>query len=159
MALLRPCPTGGGPAVPLFSPPSRARRRCDARSDSPVTQILRRVGLCLVTAGACACVTTWRAQPDVLRAALAPREQVRIWARGQDHRVHGVRVVGDSVVAVPFLRPPSCDSCAVRFALREVDSVQVRVVDRRGSITAAIVTGVIVIPLLYYMSELRGMKD
>lgn len=119
----------------------------------------RRVGFCLLAAGACACVTTWRARPDVLRTALAPRDQVRIWARGQDHRVHGVRVVGDSVIAVPFFRPPSCDSCAFRFALREVDSVQVSVVDRRGSITAAIVTAVVVIPLLYYLSELRGMKD
>jgi hypothetical protein len=129
------------------------------RLPGSVTGLARRIGLCLVTAGACACVKTWRARPDVLGTALAPREQVRIWARGLGHRVHGVRVVGDSVFAVPYFRPPSCDSCAVRLALSDVDSVQVRVPDRRGSITAAVVTAVVVIPLLYYMSQLQGLKD
>lgn len=72
------------------------------------------------------------------RAALSPppdtREQVRLWVHGQAYQVHAVRVSGDSVTAVPFFRPPACDSCALRFALRDIDSVQVRAFDRDKTI-------------------------
>ena len=119
----------------------------------------RRAARFLLLATLCACVNTWQARPGVLAGPLGPRERARLWVRGQGHELHGIRVVGDSVVAVPFFRPPSCDSCALRFALRDVDSVQVLVADQRATITAAVLATVLLVPLLYYLSQLRGMAD
>jgi len=65
--------------------------------------------------------------------------------RGEVYQVHGVQVHGDSVTAVSFIRPPTCDSCALRFGRTEVDSVQVRAIEWRRSIVAAIVLA----PVLY----------
>jgi len=117
-----------------------------------------RAWLCAAAVAAGGC-STWRARPDVLRPDLGEREQVRIWKGGEVWRVHGVRVVGDSVLAVPYWKPPACDSCALRFPREAVDSVQVLVPDTRRSIVAAVITTVIVVPLLYWMGQLAGMKD
>jgi hypothetical protein len=87
----------------------------------------------------------WRGRDGVLGQSLAPRAQVRLWVRGTVHQVHGVRVVGDSVTAVPFIRPLACDSCALRVALHDIDSVQVRAFDRDKSIFMAI----LVTPMVY----------
>ncbi len=81
---------------------------------------------------------TWQGRPHVLESPLGRRDQVRLWVRGEAHQVHGVSVNGDSVIAVPFLRPPGCDSCALRFARADIDSVQVRATDWRASLFAAI---------------------
>jgi hypothetical protein len=67
--------------------------------------------------------------------------------RGNAHQVHGVLVVGDSVTAVPFIRPPDCDSCALRVALHDVDSVQVRAFDRDKSMFMA----VLMMPVVYFI--------
>ncbi len=87
-------------------------------------------------AGGCA---TWQGRPRALDGPLGRRDQVRLWVRGEAHQVHGVTVQGDSVIAVPFTRPPSCDSCALRFARADIDSVQVRATDWRASLFAVIV--------------------
>ncbi len=100
----------------------------------------RRLRLLVVAAwaaGASGCAT-WQGRPHVLETPLGRRDQVRLWARGEAHQVHGVVVRGDSVIAVPFTRPPTCDSCALRFALADVDSVQVRATDWRASLFAAV---------------------
>ena len=54
------------------------------------------------------------------------------------------------MIAVSFIRPPTCDSCALRFARTEIDSVQVRAFDWRRSIVAAIIYA----PILYLLSLL-----
>jgi hypothetical protein len=87
----------------------------------------------------------WRGRPGVLSGSPAPRAQMRLWVRGTVHQVHGVRVAGDSLTAVPFIRRPDCDSCALHLALRDIDSVQVRAFDRDKSIFMAI----LMTPLLY----------
>ena len=87
----------------------------------------------------------WRSRADALAAPLAPRAAVRLWVRGDAHTVHGVRVAGDSLAAVPDDPPPLCAGCALRLALRDVDSAQVRRPDRGASLVAAIVAA----PLLY----------
>ena len=97
---------------------------------------------------------TWQGRPEVLARSLGPRDQVRIWARGSGYQVHGVQVRGDSVVGVPFIRPPTCDSCALRFARSEVDSVQVRAFDWRRSVVAAILAA----PLVYGLYQWGGMS-
>lgn len=58
---------------------------------------------------------------------------------GRRHQVHALRITADSLVAVPYFRSPACDSCAVRFALRDVDSIRVRGTSVRRSIAAGIV--------------------
>jgi hypothetical protein len=78
---------------------------------------------------------------------------VRLWVRGEGHQVHGVQLRGDSVIAVSFIRSPTCDSCALRFARTDVDSVQVRAFEWRRSIVAAIVLAP-VLYLFYLMSQI-----
>ena len=113
----------------------------------------RRRLMTVVWALSVAACATWQGRPNVLAAPLAPRQQVRLWVHGVGHQVHGVQVRGDSVSAVPFIRPPSCDSCAMRYARSAVDSVQVRAFDWRRSLVAAIV----VAPLIIGLYALGGM--
>ncbi len=103
-----------------------------------------------LSTSACA---TWQGRAHVLESGLEQRDQVRVWVRGEGHQVHGVQVRGDSVTAVPFIRPPTCDSCALRFALTDIDSVQVRATDWRRSLVAAIILAPVVY-LVYLMSQL-----
>jgi len=96
---------------------------------------------------------TWQGRPHVLESPLGQRDQVRLWVRGEGHQVHGVQVRGDSVIAVPFIRPPECDTCAVRFARADVDSVQVWATDWRGSLFGAIAWAP-ALYLLYVLSQI-----
>jgi hypothetical protein len=70
--------------------------------------------------------------------------------RGEAHQVHGVRLLGDTVIAVPFDQPPTCDSCALRFARADIDSVQVRASTWGPSLAGAIAMA----PFIYLMYEL-----
>ncbi|HXY68940.1 MAG TPA: hypothetical protein VEH62_05790 [Gemmatimonadales bacterium] len=96
---------------------------------------------------------SWQGRQHVLDGPLDPRDQVRLWVRGHGHQVHGVRVQRDSVIAVPFIRPPDCDSCAIRVARAAVDSVQVRATDWRASVFAAILWAPVVY-LFYTLSQI-----
>ena len=78
---------------------------------------------------------------------------MRLWVRGEGYQVHGVQLRGDSVMAVSFIRPPTCDSCALRFARTDIDSGQVRAIEWRRSIVAAIVLAP-VLYLLYLASQI-----
>jgi hypothetical protein len=49
------------------------------------------------------------------------RRTVLAFDVGMKHvQLHAVRFTADSVSGVPWLQPPSCDSCRVSFALRDV---------------------------------------
>jgi hypothetical protein len=101
----------------------------------------RFVGLALplgaaVTLAAC---TAWYNRPGAMKHDFARREQAEVWVRGRRHQVHAIRITPDSLVAVPYFRSPACDSCAVRFALRDVDSIRVRGTSTGRSIVAGIV--------------------
>jgi len=48
-----------------------------------------------------------------------------LWTRGHAYEVHALRMFGESLVAVPFWKPPSCDTCSIRLSLAEIDSVRV----------------------------------
>ncbi len=100
--------------------------------------VLRGIAAAALAAGAASCAS-WQGRPHVLDSPLGSRDQVRLWVRGEAHQVHGVRVTTDSVTAVPFIRAPSCDSCALRFARTDVDSVQVRATDWRKTVFAVLV--------------------
>jgi hypothetical protein len=73
--------------------------------------------------------------------------------------VHGVRVVGDSVWAVPYWKPPDCDSCTVRIARSAIDSVRTHTTDDVRSAVAVGVVAVLLGIVLWLFSGLAGMKD
>jgi hypothetical protein len=70
--------------------------------------------------------TAWRLAPDRLDTPVPIREPVEIWSQGRNSIVHGVRLRGDTVRAVPRHRHPECDTCAIFFPLSEIDSVRSR---------------------------------
>ena len=51
------------------------------------------------------------------------RQRAQVWRGGRAVVWHAVRVSGDSHSGVPFVHPPSCDSCRIGLPLAEVDSV------------------------------------
>src|SRR2546422_5785837 len=82
--------------------------------------------LALLLGAAC---TTWGHDRgrDVLAQPIPERRPLEVWSDGTRYDVHGVRVVGDSVVMVPHWKPPACDSCRIVLPRAAVDSVRVRV--------------------------------
>jgi hypothetical protein len=70
--------------------------------------------------------------------------------------VHGVRVVGDSVWAVPYWKSPRCDSCAVRLARSAIDSVRVQVTD---DVRSGIAVGVGTLLLLFTLWLYHGLAS
>lgn len=73
-------------------------------------------------AGAC---HSWVTDRQALGRPIPERARVLLWTHGEDREVHGVRVRGDSIIAVPYWLPPDCDSCSVRLPLTAVDSIQI----------------------------------
>lgn len=72
------------------------------------------------------------------------RQQFRVWVDGHSHRMHGVWLDGDSIIGVPYLRPPTCVSCRVGFNLREVSRVETQGISQiRSAFFLAAVGGVI----------------
>src|SRR5258705_10575094 len=81
-----------------------------------------RVGLVALST-LCACAG-WQRLETASDTTLAPRQQGQGW-RGSHARVlHAVRLSGDSLVGVPFQKPPSCDSCRIAIARSDVDSLR-----------------------------------
>jgi len=66
---------------------------------------------------------------------------VQLWVGAHAYVMHGLTLSGDSLRAVPYLKPPTCDSCAMTLAVRDVDSVRVQAVDsEKARLAAALVT-------------------
>ena len=82
--------------------------------------IVRSVMLVLVLTG-CA---VWSRSEEPLPQPESPRERMQLWVSGRAHNVHGVRIANDSISAVPMWKPVACDTCRVRFAVAQVDSVR-----------------------------------
>ena len=77
--------------------------------------------LSLSTAGCAA----WHTEPvATLRNSHGVRDQLQLWVHGRAYALHGVRPVNDSVYGIPLHQPPACDSCALHFAVKDVDSVR-----------------------------------
>lgn len=66
----------------------------------------------------------WQRIDLPLDTTLARRQQVQVWRRNQATVVHAVRVTPESISWVPFVQPPSCDSCVVTFPRAQVDSLR-----------------------------------
>jgi hypothetical protein len=79
---------------------------------------------------------------------LPVRRQVRIWQHNHAVIVHSVRVRGDSLSGVPYIKPPSCDSCRIAFALSAIDSIQSGNTEQNyflimGAVGAFVVLGIV----------------
>jgi hypothetical protein len=72
--------------------------------------------------------------------------------------MHGVTLIGDSLRAIPFLKPPTCDSCAMTLAVRDVDSVRVQAVDsEKARLAAALVAvGFVVTVVAVWAHGMKG---
>ena len=119
------------------------RRRRKALSTRCSVPGLRVAVVALMLASATAgCVSSWYARPlSILRGPLGPRDRVQLWVGAHAYVMHGLTLSGDSLRAVPYLKPPTCDSCAMTLAVRDVDSVRVQAVDsEKARLAAALVT-------------------
>lgn len=80
---------------------------------------------------------------------IEPSSRYEFWSHGTGHQLHAVRVVGDSVIGVPWWKDPGCDSCRVALARAEVDSVRTPKFDAAATgATASLVIPFVVIPTL-----------
>jgi hypothetical protein len=85
----------------------------------------------------------------MLHAPLAPRARMQLWSAGHAFDVHGVVVSGDSVRAVRYFQSLSCETCFLRFALRDIDSV--RVERYEGGETGGLTLGLLLAGLIVYL--------
>jgi hypothetical protein len=72
-----------------------------------------------------ACVS-WQAVSGVPLGDIPPRQEYRLTVRGHSYRLHALRVLADSVSGVPYLQPPSCDSCRITFAVADIERTQLQ---------------------------------
>jgi hypothetical protein len=118
------------------------RRRRKALSKRCSVPGLRVAVVALTLASATTgCVSSWYARPlSILRGPLGPRDRVQLWVGAHTYVMHGLTLSGDSLRAVPYLQSPTCDSCAMTLAVRDVDSVRVQAVDsEKARLAAALV--------------------
>ena len=86
---------------------------------------------------------------------LAPRQQVQVWSGSHARVLHAVRLSRDSLVGVPFEKPPSCDSCRVAIARSDVDSLRVGSMERAGIVVSALPF----LALAFLAMAFAGMRD
>jgi hypothetical protein len=76
---------------------------------------------------------------------------VEVWSGGRVYRWHAVVLTADSVSGVPYLRPPSCDSCRVALSRAAVDSMRTGDVgDATGRTVGLLLVTASVLAILYY---------
>jgi hypothetical protein len=71
-----------------------------------------------------ACGAGWHRIEPVAPRSLPKRQQVELWQGSHRLQLHAVRLLGDSISGVPFVRPPECDSCRVSVPRASVDSLR-----------------------------------
>jgi len=77
----------------------------------------------LVPLVAAACGAGWR-RSDLPLGTLKPRQQIQLWRTGVPTRWHALVIGSDSLSAIPFMRPITCDSCRVTMPRADVDSIR-----------------------------------
>jgi len=88
----------------------------------------------------------WRVDSQATAQPVPERRRFEIWMGRQSQVVHGVQVRGDSIRAVPYWRPPACDSCAVYFQRAAIDSIRVQKVDNlRTGLAVGLATAMMVV--------------
>ena len=100
--------------------------------------ILVRVRVAVLGLGLLCGCGAWTRVELVSDTTLAPRQQVQVWRGSHKRLLHAVRLKGDSLVGVPFQRPPSCDSCRVAIPRSEVDSLRLGSMEGAGMAMSAV---------------------
>lgn len=91
------------------------------------------LAICLAALG---CGAGWHTVRSPEPATYRARQQAQIWHAGKATQVHGLRLTSDSVSAVPYLQPATCDSCRITWVRAEVDSI--RLGDPSGGFLASL---------------------
>ncbi len=101
---------------------------------------------CGVTFALAACQSWGNSRSlDALPEQPAERDRYELWAAGQPHELHALKMDGDTIRGVPWWKDPKCDSCQVAIARVSVDSVRVRTFD--GGETGILVSLLILISI------------
>jgi len=66
----------------------------------------------------------WQRLEAPTDTTLAPRQQVQVWHGGRAQVLHAVRLTADTLFGIPFMKPPSCDSCVIAQPRAAVDSLR-----------------------------------
>ncbi|HEY3935056.1 MAG TPA: hypothetical protein VGL65_10625 [Gemmatimonadales bacterium] len=67
----------------------------------------------------------WRPIEPATQPVLAERDVVQFDFVGERVRLHAVQFTADSIVGIPWLRHPTCDSCRVTYPLSRVADAKV----------------------------------
>jgi hypothetical protein len=102
----------------------------------------------------CACAG-WERLEIASDTALAPSQQVQVWRGSQVRVLHAVRVIGDSLVGIPFQKPASCDSCRLAMPRSTVDSLRLGNMEPAGFALSALPF----LAILFLAAALSGMGD
>jgi len=122
-----------------------------------VSVIARSVLYGLLLSSALGC-QRWQVDAQALASPQPVRRRLEIWSRGRSTVVHSVRVVGDSVWAVPYWKSPGCDSCTVRIARSAIDSVRAEATDDARS-AATVGVGIVFFLVALWLSGLVRVRD
>lgn len=98
----------------------------------------------------------WQRLEAPTDTTLAPRQQVQVWHGGRAQVLHAVRLTADTLFGIPFMKPPSCDSCVIAQPLAAVDSL------RLGDQEFPAITTIVLIlggGLLLLYGATRGLSD
>ena len=71
-----------------------------------------------------ACGAGWHQIAPPVPTTLHQRQQIEVWSGGRVLRLHAVKLTSDSVIGVPYLQRPECDSCRVGLPRATVDSLR-----------------------------------
>lgn len=102
----------------------------------------------------CACAG-WERLEIASDTALAPGQQVQVWRGSQVRVLHAVRLIGDSLIGVPFQKPANCDSCRLAIRRTDVDSLRLGNMESGGIVIAALPF----LALLFLAAGLSSMGD
>lgn len=81
--------------------------------------------LLTLVAGTSACGGGWHRLDDLTPRALPARAQVQVWQGGRATVLHAVKLESETLRGVPYIKPPTCDSCRLYLPLERVDSLRV----------------------------------
>lgn len=111
----------------------------------------RRTSLLVVVLALAACgAANWRPVPDPAPRQFPARDVLEFPWAGENVRLHGVRVEGDSLTGVWYLQPPECDSCRVSYPARVLRTARVGRPERVGFVIPIVV--VLGVGLLYLVT-------
>lgn len=101
----------------------------------------------------------WYSRPALLGQPQPIERQVRVCVARQCRQVHAIRVTGDSLTAVPAYESADCDSCTLRYAVRDVDSVQAHESNPVATGFLVAVLAAVVVGMIRFISLVRGLGD